>query len=275
MCIPKQLRVILLLALMVTMGPAIGAGPQRLVAPLYVTDNINSGTYYYARLLHLALEKTVEDYGAYELVLPDALFVDDRLKAAIMQGYVDVSWFSTTPETEQQLRAIRVPLLGEINQYRLLLIREEDQPRFAQVETLEDLRGFVGGLSEQWPEAEVLVANDLPFVSTTGYSRLFQMLAAGRFDYFARGLYQIAGEIEHFPELGLVIEKTLMLAYPSHMYFFVHPDNTRLAERIETGLLRARADGSWQALFESVPRLQWAHRALQQHQRRILPLSLD
>jgi len=275
MCIPKQLRVILLFALMVTVGPAIGAGPQRLVAPLYVTDNINSGTYYYARLLHLALEKTVEDYGAYELALPDALFVDDRLKAAIMQGYVDVSWFSTTPETEQQLRAIKVPLLGEINQYRLLLIREEDQPRFAQVETLEDLRGFVGGLSEQWPEAEVLAANDLPFVSTTGYNRLFQMLAAGRFDYFSRGLYQIAGEIERFPELGLVIEQTLMLAYPSHMYFFVHPDNTRLAERIETGLLRARADGSWQALYESVPRLQWAHRELQQHQRRILPLSLD
>lgn len=264
------------LCLSLLVGAQVGASePRRLVAPLYGPDNINHDSYYYSRLLRLALDKTVQDYGTYHLVVPDVMLVSDRLKASIMQGYMDVAWFTTDAATEQKLRAVAVPLLGEINHYRLLLIRREDQSRFAQVKSLEDLRQFTGGVSEQWPDAAVMEANGLPFASAPGYGRLFRMLSAGRFDYFSRGLYQIAGELELFPELDLAIEQTLMLAYPNHVYFFVHRDNEQLAERLEAGLQRARADGSWQALFESIPRFQWAVRELQHHQRRVLQLTVQ
>lgn len=270
------IRWLLRMCLCLALVPGVQAGasePRRLVAPLYETENIRHDTYYYSRLLRLALDRTEAEYGPYQLVAPDVMLVDDRLKASITQGYVDVAWFTTTAATEQKLRAIKVPLLGEINHYRLLLIRREDQPRFARVESLEDLRRFTGGISDQWPDAAVMEANDLPFVSATGYDRLFRMLSAGRFDYFSRGLYQIAGEVGLFPQLDLAIEQTLMLAYPNHVYFFVRREDEQLAERLEKGLQRARDDGSWQALFESIPRFQWAQEELQNHQRRVLSLT--
>lgn len=249
------------------------SSPQRLVVPLYETENIRYDSYYYSRLLRLALDKTVDEYGPYELETPQAMLVDDRLKASIIQGYVDIAWFTTTAATEKQLLAVKVPLLGEINHYRLLLIRRDDQPLFAEIDSLEGLRQLTGGISEQWPDAAVMEANDLPFVSAPGYGRLFRMLSAGRFDYFSRGLYQVFSEVEMFPHLNLAIEQELMLAYPNNVYFFVHRDNQQLAERVEKGLSQARTDGSWDTLFNSIPRFQRAREELENHQRRILSLK--
>ena len=44
-----------------------------------------------------------------------------------------------------------------------------------------------------------------------------------------------------------------MLYYPTAEYFFVNRDNVALAERIERGLRRALADGSFDRLFREHP----------------------
>lgn len=248
--------------------------PEVIVAPIYDAENPDSNNYYFVRALKLALDKTVASHGPYRLEQPKAYLVDSRLRASIDQGVVDLAWFTSSPEAETALLAIKKPLLGPINEYHLLLIRREDQERFSQVKTLEELRNFTGGISEQWADAEVLRANELPLVAVSRYPVLFKMLAAKRFDYFPRGLYQITSEARRHPELDLVIENSLMLHYPSSTYFFVAKDNRKLANRIQSGLELAERDGSLDELFQSIPRFRWAEQLLENNSRRILKLKL-
>lgn len=248
--------------------------PEVIVAPIYDADDPDSNNYYFVRLLKLALDKTVASHGAYRLEQPETYLVDSRLRASIFQGVVDLAWFTSSPEAETDFLAIKKPLLGAINEYHLLLIRREDQERFSQVKTIEELRNFTGGISEQWADAEVMRTNELPLVAVSRYPVLFKMLAAKRFDYFPRGLYQITSEARRHPELDLVIENSLMLHYPSFTYFFVAKGNSKLANRIQAGLELAQSDGSLDELFNSVPRFRWAQQLLESHSRRILRLKL-
>ena len=243
------------------------------IVPMYGAENINNDSYYTLRALRLALDKTRQTHGDFLLAEPSGNLVDDRLKAAIVQGYVDIGWFTTSKEVEAEMRAVKFSLLGELGHYRLLLIRRADLARFAEVKTLDDLRKLKGGIGAQWVDAAVMRNNHLPYIASPGYGRLFRMLSAGRFDYFSRGLYQVYGEIENYAELDLVVEPTLMLSYPNTVYFFVREDNQALAERIEKGLLLARKDGSLDALFQSIPRFQRALAELANHQRRVLELG--
>lgn len=248
--------------------------PEVIVAPIYSANDPDSDNYYFVRILKLALDKTVDSHGPYRLERPEAYLVDSRLRASIDQGVVDLAWFTTSPEAEAHFLAIKKPLLGAINEYHQLLIRREDQQRFSKVDTLGDLRSFVGGTSDQWADAQVLRANKLPLVAVSRYPVLFKMLAAKRFDYFPRGIYQITPEAERHPELDLVIENSLMLHYPSCTYFFVSKDNPELADRIQLGLELAESDGSRDELFNSIPRFRWAQQQLENHSRNVLRLKL-
>jgi ABC-type amino acid transport substrate-binding protein len=115
--------------------------------------------------------------------------------------------------------------------------------------------------------------NQLRLVKAVGYGKLFKMLAAKRFDYFSRGLYQIQSEVNLYPALELQIEQELMLSYPNEVYFFVNNNNVALAQRLEAGLKAAQADGSFDRLFNSIPRYQWGMEILAQNQRRVINLQ--
>ncbi len=245
----------------------------RIVAPIHHFDDPGTNNYFFARLLELVLEKTVSSHGPYQLIEPEMFLVDHRLRAALAQGKVDVGWFHTSPDYERELLAIEEPLLGDINNYRVLLIRRGEQERFNEVRSLADLRRFTGGVGAQWVDLVVMDANDLPYTTANSYALLFRMLAAGRFDYFSRGLYQVEAEVHRFAELDLVIEENLMLHYPGTHYFFVARDNKALAERILHGIQLAREDGSYEALMNSLSQFRWAKAVLGSNTRRILELQ--
>lgn len=235
-------------------------------------DELTLDYYYFSRLLKLALDKTLATDAPYRLQQTNTLLNDNRLKAALRLGHVDVIWSSTSPELEQTLLPVPVSLLKEFGDYRILVIRAGDQSRFDRIQTLDDLRKFSGGMGSQWADMDVMRANDLPVVSAVEYERLFKMLAAKRFDYFSRGLYQVKREVEMRQKL--VMEENLMLYYPSPFYFFVNRSNPALADRIERGLGIAMEDGSFDELFFSIPRHEWARDEFNKKQRRIIKLDL-
>jgi ABC-type amino acid transport substrate-binding protein len=190
----------------------------------------------------------------------------------MMYGVVDVLWSPTSVEFEQQMLPVRVSLLKELNNYRLLLIRKNDQPRFSAVHSLDDLRKLRGGMGSHWTDTSIMEYNKLAVVHATGYGKLFKMLAAKRFDYFSRGLYQIQAEVNFYPELELQIEQELMLRYSNEVFFFVNKKDKALAERLERGLKIAQEDGSFDELFNSIPRYRWGMELLKNHQRRVIEL---
>jgi ABC-type amino acid transport substrate-binding protein len=244
------------------------------VIPMHPREGVNPEEFYFSRLLALALDKTVAIDGPYRLQDAKVLLTDNRVKAALRSGHIDIIWSPTSPEFEKMLLPVRVPALKEFSDYRILVIRRDDQEKFTNIKTLEDLRKLSGGMSSHWTDMGVMKANRLPVVSAVGYDRLFRMLAAGRFDYFSRGLYQVKLEIDMYPDLDLVMEERLMLHYPSPHYFFVNRDNSALAERIERGLKLALADGSFDDLFFSIPRHQWAKDELKRNQRHVINLEV-
>jgi hypothetical protein len=88
-------------------------------------------------------------------------------------------------------------------------------------------------------------------LASIGYESLFEMLAAGRFDAFPRGLNEVGSEMkEQLPRYpGLTLEKTKAIYFPFPVYFWVSKQNTPLARRVLQGLKLAERDGSFKALF--------------------------
>lgn len=208
---------------------------------------------YFLAVLQLALEKT-PDQGSFQLQPATETMTQSRALQRLSDGEgIDVVWSMTSIAREKQNRPIRIPLLKGLMGYRLLIIRAEDQPWFRRVQTIDQLRELRAGQGHDWPDTEILRANGLAVEATVDYDSLFRMLQLGRFDYLPRAINEPWEELALRPDLGLAVEQGLMLYYPTAEYFFVRRDNNALAERIELGLHRAIADGSFDKLFREHP----------------------
>ena len=219
-----------------------------------IEKNAEAQAIYFYKLLLLVLDKTEATDGPYDVKFyPQRLTTERFLVELKNGGAVNLMWTTSNKKREQALLPIRISLLKDLNSYRIFLIRKGDQPKFDKVRTLDDLRKLNAGLGSQWPDTDVMRDNDLQVVTSLTYDSLFKMLAAKRFDYFPRGLYEVWDEAKLRGDMGLVIEKNLMLYYDAPFYFFVNKTNLPLASRIERGLKIALEDGSFDELLMSVP----------------------
>lgn len=210
--------------------------------------------HYFLELLQLALNKTQTDYGPCQATLakepkPQARLYEDL---AHNEG-VHIIDATAGKERNERFLPIPVPLLKGLMGYRIAFIRPEDKAAFARVKNLSDLRAFTAGQGMGWLDVEILRINGIGVTATKSYDSLFRMLRAGRFDFFPRGAQEVLREAESFDIAGLAIEQHLIIAYPWPVYFFVHKDHTLLAERIETGLQRAKDDGDFDRFFNKHP----------------------
>lgn len=206
---------------------------------------------YFRSLLEMALEATVDTHGAFEVRMWNiSTMHQERELFEVRQGRLDVAWSMTSAERERDLLPVRIPLVKGLLGYRLLLIRAEDRERFRAVDSAADLASFTAGQGLGWPDAEILRANGLPVIEGRDYEGLFAMLAAGRFDYFPRGITEIREELDRRPNAGFAVEDRLLMAYPAPVYFFVNRSRPDLASRLLDGLERCLADGRFDRRFE-------------------------
>lgn len=229
--------------------------------------------YYFSKVLELALSKTVTTHGPYQIQLVPVMQITNRLLREIEKGRVDITWMPYNINAPAQVMPIKIRLLKNLSDHRLFLIRANDQARFSQVKSLEDLRQLRGGIGSHWPDRTVMEENALPLVVSVSYFTLFKMLASNRFDYYSRGVHQVLSEISANADKGLVLERELLLRYDNPVYFYVNKANTQLAERLSAGLKIAMEDGSFDALFAQFPNFTWAESVLKQGNRRVLSLT--
>lgn len=232
---------------------AAAAEPLQLkVPPFEYQDRPESR--YFQKLLELALRKTDAEGDFVISSFPEPMSAQRAIEELKKdRGLVNLMWNGTSAERERELLPVRVSLLRDLNNYRLLLIRKGDQHRFDRVRSLDDLKHFTAGMGMQWPDTDILRANGLPVLTSARHSLMFRMLEAKRFDYTPRGLYEVWAEADLPENRGLEIEKSIMLYYEVPFYFFVGRHNGALADRIERGLKLALADGSFDQLMHSVP----------------------
>ncbi len=229
---------------------------------------------FYEQALRLALTKTGDSTEQIQFVYHSNFVNRERARLLVKQGVLDIIWSSSNKKRETELLPIRFNLIRGINEYRLLLIRTDEQIQFDQVKSLNDLKNFRIGSGHQWSDTEIYRFNGLPLVTSSAYDPMFRMLKANRFDYMARSLQEIHYEVEHYGKLGLAIEKKLVIHYPQPIYFFVNNNNSALAARIQRGLEIARDDGSLDEIFFATANFRQAWEELQQLDRKVIELHV-
>lgn len=199
------------------------------------------------------LEKSLAASGSQDTVVrAKERFSRDRLLQELIAGKsIHVIAEAPKPGWEDQLLTIRIPIRKGIQGYRLFLINRQDQPALSRVKTLEELKAFPTGSGAQWSTRRVLEENGFTVVTNPEYAALFKMLKLRRFVTFGRGINEAFREQEAFSSENenLVVEDTLCLFIPLPTYFFVSPAHPDLARRIETGLNKMIADGSFDRHF--------------------------
>jgi hypothetical protein len=162
---------------------------------------------------------------------------------------VDMMWTVTDHQREATgLIPLRIPIDRGLMGWRLLLVREQDLPRWPADLPPGELRQRLAGQGHDWPDAAILRANGMPVATSSGYDALFRMLLAKRFDYFPRSILEIDAELKAHRNAGLVIAPGLMIHYPAAAYLFVSPRQRELAQELLAGLEATIADGSFQQL---------------------------
>lgn len=206
---------------------------------------------YYIALLKLVLEESKHKYGAYDLVPISYEVSQSRTSMMVQRGYdVDVTWRMTSPELEDSLRAIYIPLVKGLMGYRIFIIRKGEQNRFPKNITEQELFTMIAGQGYDWPDTKILKHNNVNVMEGSEH-KLLQMLAKNRFDYFPRAIHEPWFEIsENGP---YEIEKNILFKYFSPIYFFVQKENKNLHERISYGLSRVIKNGKFETLFQQHP----------------------
>lgn len=212
---------------------------------------------YYQVLLRQALNATEKDYGKAEIQAYQAdtsEITEARGMALLQQKRIHITFVPTSRQREESFRAVPIPLDQGLLGLRLLLIKEASQARFDRIQNEAELREkMLGGFNTNWSDFSIYESNGLKVLPATKYETLFKMLETGRFDYFSRGLIEVWSELENFKNQypDLRVENRFAFYYNIPVYFFVHKDNEQLARRIEVGLKRIQASGTFSHLFNA------------------------
>ena len=91
-----------------------------------------------AGLLRLSLDLTVPEYGPYRLIASPPMEQGRAVKALQSGELVQIGVFAPDEERERTLLAIHVPLAKGLLGWRVCLIRQGDEGRFANIRSLTD-----------------------------------------------------------------------------------------------------------------------------------------
>lgn len=190
------------------------------------------------KILQRALDATSKEFGSYQLTHSIPIEQGRMIVELTKNHRVHVASFAPTKEREQALLPVRIPVNKGLLGYRVCLIKQGDQNKFSGVRTLGEWKkkGLTIGQGTHWPDTGILESNGIKVVKSAKYDMLFTMLSKKRYDCFSRSVTEVLLELDKHKELGLVLEKKLMMVYRLPSFFFVSRKNPKLAQRLEKGM---------------------------------------
>jgi len=181
-----------------------------------------------------------------------------RLETELLEGGLSVIWGSASQSRDKKYKTIRLPVLKGILGHRIFIIHKDNQYKFDNLQTFDDLKKLTGGLGRTWGDTQIMKNAGLPVVTSKSTDSLLRMVNGQRFDYFPRGLHEPWDEIKRINGLDLVVEKNILLIYPQAMHFYVAPNNQSLHDLIYKGLEMALNNGEHDKLFYNDPMIKQA-----------------
>ena len=171
----------------------------------------------------------------------------------------------------ERLRVVSIPIAGGVPGLRLGWTHEKRLSKLAAVRDLDDLRSITLLQGHGWSELDIFDASGLRTYESAS-DDLFRLVEQQRVDLYPQGIAEIQSEFvvaDRFSD-SLVIEPNLLLVYPHAVFFYVSPDNKKLADAIKTGFETIIADGSYQTLLESLVYTPWLRDQLSLKTRRVI-----
>lgn len=230
------------------------AGPEVIIYPKPLSAYDTRFDYHLA-LLREALDRTVDEYGSYEL-RPTEVTMNQLRQFNLLQSgssLLDIAIKPSSIEREKVLTPVRIPLEKGLLGWRIMLIDHSNQPAISKVEDIEDLRAYIMGQGLGWPDVKILTHNGFIVREGGNYEGLFKMLLSARFQLFPRGMSEALHEwdVRHTSMPNLHVEETLLLHYPYMRYFWTanSPKGKWLNARITRGLESMIQDGTFDAMF--------------------------
>jgi hypothetical protein len=163
---------------------------------------------------------------------------------------IDIVWGSATKERFDSYLPVKVPIYKGLIGWRLALVTQAKQQIFANVKTLDELRAFNPGQRLNWSDYKIFQENGFTITSGSSRRALAEMLLLERFDFFPRAVIEIEMEQREYANMNIALDPYLLIRYKSAYVFYVAKDNIELAKILTEGLHRAKADGSFDRLFE-------------------------
>lgn len=224
-------------------------------APLVITHklpelNSTERVLHEVEVLKLALDKTVPEFGPYELRGIPPMNRARTLVALSHNVYPNlILQMSYEDELAEQkmLAYIPFPLDRGALSYRVCFMR--DSLDTTAITRLDQLRSYHFGIGIGWADAKILRHNGLQVVESSSVISLFRMTKAGRIDFFCRGPMEFFYERQDPNSLGLASDTHLALYYPLPKFFFAHKDSQAALDRVQKGLELAYKDGSFNQLW--------------------------
>ena len=195
-----------------------------------------------------------------------------RIHQSLKTGqHITLAWLGARFQQDPDLIAIPIPLYNNAHGQRILLIQSQHQQAFSQIESLEQLAGYVGLQHHSWSDYDMMVRSGLKVEGEYSYSAMFKALAEGLADYFPRSAVTIVAEHRRHAADNVVIEQSLVLRYNNEFYFYTNQADRELADTLKQGLQQLQQSGRFDQLFQQFygERLD----SLQLDKRRVLQLQ--
>lgn len=245
----KRLVIVLFSHLIVTFCYAENTvttiGPQRV--------NDVSHTYFLS-LLESALKIT--NVGQEPTQLKVVPFPGQGRTIALMHNssLIDVIWTAESPDRNEKILRIPVPLLKGGLGVRGLAIRVSDKAMFSAIEP-HDLRAKLACQGMHWPDSDILENSGFKVHRVLHFDAMLEMLTLNRCDFLPLSIFEGQAELEVvktvFPELTFY--QDLLIKYPLAMYFYVNKNKPQLQQRLSLGLQKLQDNGELLRLMQTHP----------------------
>ncbi|AOT06834.1 hypothetical protein [Pseudoalteromonas luteoviolacea] len=210
---------------------------------------------YYVGLIELAFDKLKKPI---QIQFSPYMVQDRALFELQSNRLIDLYWAGTNQQRESELGVVPIPLIKGLLGYRVFTIHQDNEQLFSQIKSIKSLKNMTLCQGQHWPDTDIMLAAGLSVITNVVYENMFKQVYADRCKAFPRGINEAFSEVESRQKImpKLMVFDEVILHYRFPMYFFTHKDNTQLINDLQSGLMLAIKDGSFDKYMQTHPTTQ-------------------